>query len=353
MTTDGTLPRVGFTCAYTPLALVDAHGLLPLRLRPDGEAPEEAASLLHDNLCPHVKRVLDLRLAGRLDPLAGLVVVGSCEAMRRLADAWAVAAPEDPVAVVDLPVTRDEGAARYLAGELERLAGALAEWSGRGATPSAIEEAAARRDELARLVQASAAPRPGGGRIAAARIQELRNLAVTAPLEEAFAAARALAEEEAPAEAGAVPVFLHGNVLPSPEALALVEAAGARVVGDDLCTGSRQVAGPSLAGDGGVFLRLARGLLERPRCARTLSGRPLDIAEEVAAAAVASGARGVIAHVAKFCDPYLGRLPVLRRALREAGLPLLVLDGDCTLRSIGQGRTRIEAFVEMLADGAA
>ena len=62
----------------------------------------------------------------------------------------------------------------------------------------------------------------------------------------------------------------------------------------------------------------------------------------------ASGARGVVAHVAKFCDPYLGRLPAIREALREAGLPLLVLEGDCTRRSLGQARTRIEAFCEML-----
>jgi benzoyl-CoA reductase/2-hydroxyglutaryl-CoA dehydratase subunit BcrC/BadD/HgdB len=38
----------------------------------------------------------------------------------------------------------------------------------------------------------------------------------------------------------------------------------------------------------------------------------------------------------------------VREALREAGLPLLVLEGDCSLRSLGQQRTRIEAFVEML-----
>ncbi len=52
----------------------------------------------------------------------------------------------------------------------------------------------------------------------------------------------------------------------------------------------------------------------------------------------------------KFCDPYLIRLPGLRKALsaEEGNLPLLVLEGDCTLRSLGQHRTRIEAFVEML-----
>ena len=60
------------------------------------------------------------------------------------------------------------------------------------------------------------------------------------------------------------------------------------------------------------------------------------------------GAKGVIAHVIKFCDPYLTRLPAVQAALKEKGLPMLVLEGDCTLRSLGQHRTRIEAFAEML-----
>jgi benzoyl-CoA reductase/2-hydroxyglutaryl-CoA dehydratase subunit BcrC/BadD/HgdB len=56
----------------------------------------------------------------------------------------------------------------------------------------------------------------------------------------------------------------------------------------------------------------------------------------------------VIIHLVKFCDPYLARLPAIRQALREADLPVLVLEGDCSLRSFGQHRTRIEAFVEMV-----
>ena len=50
----------------------------------------------------------------------------------------------------------------------------------------------------------------------------------------------------------------------------------------------------------------------------------------------------------KFCDPYLARIPMIRKALQNEGIPMLVLEGDCTTRSIGQQKTRIEAFIEML-----
>jgi benzoyl-CoA reductase/2-hydroxyglutaryl-CoA dehydratase subunit BcrC/BadD/HgdB len=76
---------------------------------------------------------------------------------------------------------------------------------------------------------------------------------------------------------------------------------------------------------------------------------PGSIAARIAGRAQAAGARGVIGHTLKFCDPYLARVPVIREALQRLDIPLLFLEGDCTLRSIGQHRTRIEAFVEMLS----
>jgi len=98
-----------------------------------------------------------------------------------------------------------------------------------------------------------------------------------------------------------------------------------------------------------MMQRLARGILARPRCARMLdSDHPGQLTEQVLERAREHGAHGVIAHVVKFCDPYLSRLPAVRDKLREAGLPLLILEGDCTTRSLEQHRTRIEAFVEML-----
>jgi benzoyl-CoA reductase/2-hydroxyglutaryl-CoA dehydratase subunit BcrC/BadD/HgdB len=41
-------------------------------------------------------------------------------------------------------------------------------------------------------------------------------------------------------------------------------------------------------------------------------------------------------------------MPGVREALKREGLPFLLLEGDCTLRSIGQHKTRIEAFIEMM-----
>ena len=50
---------IGFSCAYTPLPLLEAAGFTPYRILPLGAAPEQAGRFLHDNICPHVKRIID------------------------------------------------------------------------------------------------------------------------------------------------------------------------------------------------------------------------------------------------------------------------------------------------------
>ena len=344
--------RVGFSCSYTPLPLIDAAGFVPYRILPLGGAPDQAAALLHDNMCPHVKRVLDRALAADLPELAGVVFVNSCDAMRRLADAWQVARPNDRTILVDLPSSNDDAAVDYFAAELARLADALSRWSGRQLTATDLSRSAARYRDLAGALdrlghRAAAGTLPGGRRA----FQELLNRSVTAPLDETLAEARRLdaAADAAPRAANPVPLYLFGNVLPDPEAFGLFESCGALVTADDLCTGSRQIIPLDLDSEPDGLRQIARGLLQRSACARTMEpGHPGAFAAQVVRGAQEAGARGVIAHVMKFCDPYLIRLPAVREALQQAGLPLLVLEGDCTLRSLGQHRTRIEAFVEML-----
>jgi benzoyl-CoA reductase/2-hydroxyglutaryl-CoA dehydratase subunit BcrC/BadD/HgdB len=159
-----------------------------------------------------------------------------------------------------------------------------------------------------------------------------------------------LAEPALPAAAhNGVPVYLFGNVLPDAEAFALFQTCGVHIAGNSICTGLRAFS--RIGGDDSepVLVRLARGLLNQPRCARTFDpSLPGKIAQDVLAEARASQAKGVIAYTMKFCDPYMSRLPGIREVLRHAGLPFLHLEGDCTMRSMGQQRTRIEAFAEML-----
>ncbi len=342
---------VGYACTYTPLPLIHGAGYAPYRVLPNVDCPDQAGGLLHDNLCPHVKRLLDRALSGGIPPLEGMVFMNSCDSIRRLYDAWRSALPGMNAVLVDLPVTADERSVGFFGGEIARLRDELERWSGREIPDSSITEGIGLHNRIARLFS-EMRERAGSGTLrgGSATLQEAYNAASTAPPEEAMEfIGKILAEPAVTASPDAVPVYLFGNVMPEPELFGLIESCGARIVLEDGCTGSR-LFNPIDPGEGeGVIKGLARGLLSRPACARTFeAGKPGSLGPSIATAALNAGARGIIGYTAKFCDPYIARVPEIRSALREEGIPFLMLEGDCTLRSIGQQKTRIEAFIEMM-----
>lgn len=347
-----TQEKIGFTCAYTPLALIQAAGYAPYRILPTGDQPDQAGRVLHDNLCPHVKRILDRAIDGDLPELAGMVFMNSCDTMRRLADAWRHIRPNDRVALIDLPVFSDEAAVSFFSGELGTLRDTLSQWSGRPIESADIKNSIGRYNELSDLLR-NVSKGLGNGTLAlsAKEAQELFNNAATEPISQTLESAeQALAKPKTPSSGDSgVPVYLFGNVLPEPEAFALFETCGIRIAGEDFCTGSRLFNPIELSGSEDVLSELSAGMLSKPPCARTFDpGKPGVLADDVLSRAQECGARGVIGHTVKFCDPYLARIPAVRAALRQAGLPILFLEGDCTMRSLGQQKTRIEAFAEML-----
>jgi benzoyl-CoA reductase subunit C len=342
---------IGYTCAYTPVALIHAAGFVPYRIFPVGDWPDQAGQMLHDNLCPHIKRVLDRALADDIPQLAGVVFMNSCDAMRRLSDGWKVARPNERSILIDLPPTKDAKASDFFAKELARLVETLSEWSGRSVTEASIRNSLHITNQLASLVseisKRNAVNTWEGG---AKRLQEMYLQAATQPFEKNIEVlGKVLREDKTIQSNGGVPVFLFGNVMSDPDFFELIESCGAHVVGEDLCTGSRMFSVIEVDESSNIFSGLAKGLLNRPPCARTIEpDAPGALAREVLVNAQACRARGVVAHTMKFCDPYLARLPAVRELLRAESLPFLLLEGDCTARSFGQQKTRIEAFIEML-----
>jgi benzoyl-CoA reductase/2-hydroxyglutaryl-CoA dehydratase subunit BcrC/BadD/HgdB len=343
---------IGFTCAYAPLPVIYAAGYVPYRILPMSDSPDQAGHILHDNLCPHIKRILDRAIANDLPELAGSVFMNSCDAMRRLSDAWRRVRPDDNMIFLDLPVSADELSIRFFTGEISRMIGALSGWSGGKNIKDRIEYGILLYNQIADFMN-ELAEKIYTGKMNAGpgALQKLFNRSVAGPPETFIEDARKFLSEnkKGKAEKDGIPVFLFGHVLPDPAAFALFESCGAKITCDDLCTGSRFFHPVSTGNNKDPLESLAESILKRPPCARTIdSSAPGRTGMNMVSKAKKSGARAAIAHVVKFCDPYLSRMPSIRGEFQKAGMPLLVLEGDCTLRSIGQQQTRIEAFIEML-----
>ena len=345
--------KIGYTCAYTPLPLIDAAGYTPFRIFPMAESPDQSGQLLHDNLCPHVKRVLDRAMDNDLPELEGLVFMNSCDTMRRMADAWKKVRPNDKVLLIDLPSTRDPLSYTFLSEELSFLWKKLNQWSDSQYETEKIIESIDLYNQICHLLSSIQEhiqhKRISGGY---ARLQEIYNQVSCIRLESAISFLKeiiASVDHQNEKENKAPKIFLFGNMLPDPEAYTMIENCGAVISGDDFCSGSRMFHRISISSQATIFSDLSRSLLNRPLCARTFdANQPGKLAADILEMAQKSGANGVIGHVLKFCDPYLDRIAMIRATFKTANMHFLLIEGDCTLRTIGQQKTRIEAFIEML-----
>jgi benzoyl-CoA reductase/2-hydroxyglutaryl-CoA dehydratase subunit BcrC/BadD/HgdB len=346
--------KIGFTCAYTPVPLIEAAGFSPFRIFPESKAPDQAGHLLHDNLCPHVKKVLDRALADDLPDLEGMVFINSCDSMRRLADAWNEARPDDRIILMDLPSGINSLSLDFLSKEYERLAKTLFKWNNETFSPERILDKIKEKIATWNLLAASVKKIeekmsreyfPG----IASRLQQIINTAATDSTNKALAMAQKEIEPEEPAKTGRLPVFVFGNLLFDPKMFDLFEEWNMHVTASDFCTTSRFITPVDSRTDNNIFRSLADSYFKQTPCARTMdTTKPGSIAQRIVERAKESNAKGVIGFTLKFCDPYLARIPMIRQALQKESIPFLMLEGDCTMGSMGQQQTRIEAFTEML-----
>jgi len=342
--------KIGFTCTYAPVPIIEAAGFTPFRIFPETDSPEQSGHMLHDNLCPHIKKVLDRALDGDLPELEGMIFVNSCDSMRRLADAWHEARPDDRIILLDLPSSNTDASVAFLADEYKRLLKTLCQWN---QTDVSLDHLKTKVDAWNNLSKTLGSIEkimgdnfyPG----LACEFQRIINYAAMHGVDGAFKKVKEVDLDNMQSQKGRVPVSIFGNLLFDPKVFNLFEEWNMHVIDNDFCTGSRFFIPVDYDTSKDLFYAIASSWMDRTPCARTMDiTDPGSIAQKIVDRVKAGNARGVIGFTVKFCVPYLARIPMIREGLQKESIPFLMLEGDCTSGSIGQQQTRIEAFTEML-----
>ncbi len=344
---------VGFFCAHAPEELLWAAGILPLRLR--GTGSEETAcadQYLGAVNCGFVRHTLDRVLSGELGFLDGLIVTNSCDHLRRLADVCLAKAAVPFCHYVDVPHLNTESARARLTTQLRDLRARLEDAFGVAVSDQRLTDALRlynrTRSLLSRASELRAADPP---RIAGSEVLAMSVAAASMPkdrfndlLERRL---DQLAHEPAPTARGPR-LLITGGTLDDPTYLEVIESLGAAVVADQLCWGAKTFS--DLTDDGSDPLAaIAHRMLGHTPCPRMLDDYPRRLALLVDAAR-RHRVDGIVCERLKFCDLWGGEAEMLRRSLKqELQLPLLVLERDyLTASSVGQLRTRVQAFLETL-----
>ena len=129
------------------------------------------------------------------------------------------------------------------------------------------------------------------------------------------------------------------------EIIRLIESLGGNVVIDDHCTGSRYFWN-QVVHEKDQLSALASRYINKPLCPiRDLDvnvrlGHIWELIKDY-------NVRGVIFLQQRFCDPMEYDISYMQPPLEEKGIHTLTLELD-VINPLGQFRTRIEAFLEML-----
>jgi benzoyl-CoA reductase/2-hydroxyglutaryl-CoA dehydratase subunit BcrC/BadD/HgdB len=360
-------PTIGFLTAYVPEELFHAAGLTPVFIfhTPDDEG--RARAHLPGFTCWAAGSALDQALAGKLGGLAAVVLAQTCDTMQGLTDIWQRNVAHIPLLHFGMPLRLDRPPARaYLLAELRSLRDRVQALTGRPIHDDALWESIALYDRtraLVRRLYARAAD------FAPPDLYALVRAAFQTPKETYNDhVARLLEQPTIPpkgeGQKGSPRILLVGFALADPVLFDVIAQAGARVLGDLLDLGERYFAvdvaeapardsvepldlssgqGP----DGDPLEALADRLLAlaptptKYHAQSTRVARLLSLVQE-------RSPDGVIFARQKFCEPHGFDYVHLAHALDQTGVPHLLVELEQASQA-GQLRTRVEAFVEMLA----
>ena len=343
----------GYFCTYAPEELFDAAGWLPVRLLVSESRASVADAHLQNFACSLARACLGARLSGELDFLDGVIFPHTCDTMQALAEIWPGSGAEMAQFTFMVPANVNSPHSReYLLAELRRVRRQVEDLIGHPIPDERLREsvgvfngnrAALRRLYEVRRNRASALP--------GTAVQTVVEAGFLMPKRDHTALVNQLAhalEESAPdtsAEDKPRVVVAGGACCPS-LVTELMEQMGAIVVDDDQCTGWRYISSDAPA-DGEPLEAIALRLLDRVPCPskhREDFSRDDYLLDKVKT----SGARGVVFHLLKYCDPWAFEYPKLRERLQEEGIPTLLLETEFGEASDGQLRTRLQAFIEMI-----
>jgi benzoyl-CoA reductase subunit C len=350
---------IGYLCAFTPAEVITASGFVPFRIKGDVDEPiTKADTEMETIICPLVRSCFDMALKGNYEFLDGLVVPHACDSICRTYDIWKYTLDLPYAHFINMPHGTDDASLDFYRDVLNTFRASLAKFAGKEISDRALAEAIKLHNQnRAKVKELYGLRKASPPQISGEELTKVLIAAMSLPVEESIEMlGEVVAEVKGRSVSAQKParIMVIGAQVDDIAFIKLIEDSGAWVVADDLCPGAREfmsqvdVTPDPIAG-------LAERYLRKIKCGRTYRemegnyeaylqdrfghmGRMVDD----------FGVDGVVLYIYKYCDPFGFEVPQIKSYIEAKGTPVLYLEDEYSMSTIGRLRTRIQAFLEMI-----
>ena len=352
---------IGYLSALCPVEILTAAGVVPIRLKGNvSEAVTKADAYMETMICPFVRNVFDAALKGRYGYLDGMVLSHQCDSIDRTFDVWSYNLGLPYWHFINYPHVTDDPSIGFTNEILRIFIRSLEKFTGRSITDQALADAVRAHNENRQAMRELYEFRKENApRISGAEMMKVMTAAMCLPVDESTNLIRSVTEEvksRALVSNGNTPrIMLVGDQIDDLAIVNAIEGAEAFLVMDDLSTGSKMY-----WWDVDATADPVQGITERylkklkfpttfvsagNTYAENLEARFGHLRQYIKEFRV----NGVILFIYKYCDPFGFEVPAMKSFIESAGTPVLYIEDEYSTSSLGRVKTRIEAFLEMIA----
>ncbi len=348
-------------CVFVPEEIVWAAGGIPVGLCAGAQfSIPMAEPILSRNTCALIKSSLGFKL-GRICPYvqASHLIVGetTCDGKKKM---FEILNEHHPVYVMEVPNKKTERSRELWLGEVRAFKDVIENLTGNkitaGSLREAIETVNERRRALQRLYnlrKVSLVPISGRDVLLVTQVAFYDDVerntkminALCDELDKRVAEGHGIAP---PWDAPRILVSGCPMAMPNWKLHQVIESAGAVVIGEETCTGTRFFSELVPTVDGGLDEQLeaiADRYLNTHCACFTPNEERLD---DIVSLADEYRADGVIHYNLQFCHTYATEAVQVEKRMEKEGLPLLRIETDYSDEDTGQIKNRVEAFLEMI-----
>ncbi|MBI4620984.1 MAG: 2-hydroxyacyl-CoA dehydratase [Desulfobacterales bacterium] len=340
---------VGHRCMYVPEEIIHAAGMLPYPTFGTPEPIKKADSYFQPCACEFVRNLFDLALDKKFGFLDSMVLCNTCDAVRHLYNMWDTYVDSVPCYMVNNPQKMyDESGFKFYRMELEKFKKLMEDLSGNKITDESLKKSIELYDETRKLLKELNDLRKRDiPAISGSEFLVTSMASMLMPKEKANPLLRKLIDEVKNREiknADGPRILLTGSIIDNPTLIELVEDMGGVVAVDDLCTSAKYFWYTTKPNNDPMDA-IVRFNLERTLCACAHPSEDrYDYLQELIRE---FNVDGIIYFNIKYCHPFVYESAIFRKKLEEE-VPTLTLEVDHSLSGLGQLKTRVQAFIEML-----